>query len=60
MYPEPDGKIWFCPVKKLFHPFLHVLLHAIKTGMLEPVLGSVPGKGKSGYAVFSDGLVQVQ
>jgi hypothetical protein len=57
MYPDPDGKVWFRPVKELLHPFHHMLRDTLETGMLEPVLGSVFRKRKVRQNISGDVFV---
>jgi hypothetical protein len=51
MYPEPNRKMLFPLVKELYHPFVCVFRHTLKTGMFEPVAGSILGKRKFPEAV---------
>jgi uncharacterized protein YqgQ len=50
----------FPPVKQLLHSFGHILRHTLKTGMFQPVLGSVPREREILQAVSGNIFVQVQ
>jgi len=52
--------MWFAPVKQPSHPFFCILRHTLKTGMLNPVFGSIFSERKVPQAVFGDVFVQVQ
>jgi hypothetical protein len=52
--------VWFARIKQLFHPFFCIFRHTLKTGMLNPVLGSVFSERKICEAFSGDVLIQVQ
>ena len=59
-HPEPKCEMWPSPVKKRPRPFLCILRHALKTGILNLILSSISSERKSQQAVSGDIFVQVQ
>ena len=52
--------MWLPPIEQLFHPFVCISRHTLKTRVFEPVLGSVLCEGKFLKPVSGDVVVQVQ
>ena len=60
IYPQPNPKMWLSLVQQLLRPFVCIFPHTLKTGMLEPVLGSIFSESKFPQAVLGDLFIQVQ
>jgi hypothetical protein len=59
VYPDPDGEMYFPPVKQLFHRMFHVFRHVPKLDMVDPTLCSIFGERIIQQAIFGDGFVKV-